>query len=216
MTRNGKEGESIVTNNLIFITPDNQKWYSLDDLPNEKWLDITNYEGLYQISNYGRVKGLKNNIIIKPLRSKHTNHRYIVSLSNRNVVKQVKCHRLVAEAFVPNPNNLPEVNHKNPVTENICDNRASELEWVTHSDNMRWRVLCGNSPKNTFIKNGENVNNKRVVQLDKNGVYLQTFPSLRKAMEVTGIHDTSISKVCHGVIKTAGGYKFMFKEDYMR
>lgn len=214
--KNGKEGESIVKNNLIFVTPDNQKWYSLDDLPNEKWLDITNYEGLYQISNYGRVKSLKRELIIKPLKSKHTSYRYCVSLSHKNIVKQVKCHRLVAKAFIPNPNNLPEVNHKNPVTKNICDNRSTQLEWVTHSGNMRWRVKCGNTPKNTFIKNGEHVSNKKVVQLDRDGNYLQTFPSLRKAMEITGIHETNISKACHSVIKSAGGYKFMFEEDYIQ
>lgn len=201
-------------NNLIFITPDDDRWYDLIDLPNEVWKNIEGYEKLYQISNYGIVKGLKNNIIIKPMRSKHTNYRYIVSLSNKSIVKQAKCHRLVAEAFIPNSDNLPEVNHKNPVTKDICDNRASELEWVTHSDNMRWRAMCGNHPKNTFIKNGESVNNKRVVQLDKNNVYLQTFPSLRTAMMSTSIHETSISKVCHNKIKTAGGYKFIFEEDY--
>lgn len=200
--------------NLIFITPDDTRWYNLENLPNEDWLDINDYTGLYQISNYGRVKSLKNNIIIKPMRSKNTNYRYIVSLSNNGKVKQLKCHRLVAKAFIPNPDNLPEVNHKNPVSESVCDNRASELEWATHSSNMRWRVMCGNQPKNTFIKKGESVNNKRVVQLDENNVYLQTFPSLRTAMRLTGIHETNISKVCHNKVKTAGGYKFVFEEEY--
>ena len=214
--KNGKEDESIVINNLIFIAPDDNKWYSLDNLPNEKWKDIDNYEGEYQISNYGRVKSLKRELILKPLKSKHTSYRYYVSLSHKNIVRQVKCHRLVANAFIPNPNNLHEVNHKNPVTEQFCDNRSSNLEWVTHGENMRWRAICNNHPKNTFIKNGEHVCNKKVVQINKDGGYIQTFPSLRKAMEITGIHETNISKVCHKIIKSTGGYKFMFEEDYMQ
>ena len=200
---------------LCFITPDDIRWFSLDNLPNEKWKDIEDYEGLYQISNYGRVKSLTRDKILKPLKSKHSNYRYTVSLSKCNVVKQAKCHRLVATAFVPNQNNLPEVNHKKPVTEQFCDNRSSNLEWATHGENMRWRAICGNHPKDTFIKNGEHVCNKKVVQLNKDGGYLQTFPSLRKAMEITGIHETNISKACHKVIKSTGGYKFMFEEDYM-
>lgn len=199
---------------LHFITPNDTQWFDLDDLPNEDWKDIEDYEGLYQISNYGRVKSLTRDKILKPLKSKHSNYRYTVSLSKCNVVKQVKCHRLVATAFVPNQNNLPEVNHKNPVTEHFCDNRSSNLEWVTHGENMRWRAICNNHPKNTFIKNGECVNNKTVVMLDLNGNYLQTFSSLRTASRTTGIDETGISKTCHNRLKQSGGRKFMFKEDY--
>lgn len=201
---------------LIMIQPKDNAWYSLDNLPNEEWKDIQGYEGLYQVSNYGRVKSLQNNKIMKPGKSKSNNYRYHITLCKDGVHKSAKCHRLVAQAFVPNPDNLPEVNHKNPVTAEICDNRSTELEWATHSDNMQWRTKCGNHPKGTFIRNGINVNNKRVIQFNADDTYIRTFSSLRDAMRVTGIDETSISKVCHGKIKTAGGYKFILEEDYKK
>lgn len=206
--------DSDLENKLIMIQPTNPKWYELADLPNEQWKDIQDYEGLYQVSNYGRVKSLRRNIILKEMKSKESSYRYFLSLAKNGVIKQVKCHRLVAKAFVPNPNQLPEVNHKNPVTSDMCDNRSSNLEWVTHQENMLWRVKCGNQPKNTFIKNGQSVCNKKVVQLTKDDKFIQVFPSLRIAMKETGLDETCISKVCHKKIKTVGNYKFMFEEEY--
>lgn len=205
---------SDLKNKLIMIQPTNPRWYDLEDLPNEQWKDIKDYEGLYQVSNYGRVKSLRRNIILKEMKSKESNYRYFLSLSKNGVRKQVKCHRLVAKAFVPNLNKLPEVNHKNPVTTDICDNRSSNLEWVTHQENMIWRVKCGNQPKNTFIKNGQNVCNKNVVQLNKDNKLIQVFPSLRMAMKKTGFHESTIFKVCHKKIKKVGDYVFMFEEEY--
>jgi hypothetical protein len=104
----------------------------------EIWKDIIGYEGLYQISNLGRVKsvGIKavgrrsNDTILKPLinRDKY----YIVGLSG----KTHTVHRLVAKHFIPNPNNLPQVNHKKGIK---IDNRYSELEWCDNSYNQSHR-----------------------------------------------------------------------------
>lgn len=199
---------------LIMIQPSDFRWYELDNLPNEEWKDIPSYVGLYQVSNYGRVKSLKRNIILSPTKSKASKYRYNVTLCKNGTRKVVKCHRLVAQVFIPNPQKLPEVNHINPVTPNFCDNRSTKLEWATHKDNMTWRVKCGNQPKNTFIKNGTSVNNKRVIQLTKDNIFVQVFPSLKIAMKETGIDETGISRVCNNNAKTAGGYKFMFEEEY--
>lgn len=103
----------------------------------EIWKDIPNYEGIYKVSNIGRVKSVlwfdpknkryyKRDKILKPHK---TNKGYIeVSLSNKYQKKICKVHRLVAETFIPNPNNLPQVNH---IDENKSNNNMNNLEWCT-------------------------------------------------------------------------------------
>ena len=111
----------------------------------ETWKDIDGYEGLYQISNLGRVKSL-NKVIIKkngvhhPFKEKILSHEvnnkgYITTTLCKNTkIKVFLVHRLVAKAFIPNPNNLSQVNHKDGNKEN---NHANNLEWCTQSINMR-------------------------------------------------------------------------------
>lgn len=106
----------------------------------EIWKDIENYEGLYQVSNLGRVKSLpnvnhKNEIILKPSIS---NGYYSVALNKSGKQKRIYIHRLVAEAFIPNPHNLPQVGHKdenNFKTGDGCNNCVDNLEWCTHKEN---------------------------------------------------------------------------------
>lgn len=100
----------------------------------EIWRDIPNYEGLYQISNLGRVKSLNFNKT--KIRKTQSKKRYItVNLSKDGKTKYYLVHRLVAEAFIPNPNNYPCVNHKD---ENPSNNHVDNLEWCTHEYNMSY------------------------------------------------------------------------------
>jgi len=110
-------------------------------LSNEIWKDIPGYEGLYQISNKGRVKSLlktvrlgRNTKIIpeKIIKTKNKDRYQGCSLSKNSVGKKLMVHRLVAESFVPNPENKPQVNHKDGNKDN---NSADNLEWVTVSEN---------------------------------------------------------------------------------
>lgn len=114
----------------------------MDNLQNEIWKDIPNYEGLYRISNYGRIFMINRN----RLKAFGDNMRgyYHVSLTKNGVQKIYKVHRLVATLFVENPNNKPQVNHKDGVkTNNFFEN----LEWVTLQENIDHFVKSGKPKK---------------------------------------------------------------------
>ena len=152
----------------------------------EIWKEIAGYEGLYWVSNLGRVKTMKfwKEKILKPLK---TTRGYLqVCLCKDCHTKRLLVHRLVAEAFIPNPNNLETVNHKDEVKTN---NVASNLEWMSRGDNKRYSA------------------NKSAKMFDKQtGELLATFPSTREAERVTGINQSSISKCCNGKLKSECGY----------
>ena len=104
----------------------------------EVWKDVKNYEGLYQISNLGNVKRISSGKRLKPYNRKG----YIrVALSKDDTTKHIDIHRLVAQAFIPNPENKPEVNH---IDGDKSNNEVSNLEWCTRKENM-------NHAKNTGL-----------------------------------------------------------------
>ena len=114
----------------------------------EEWKKIPGYEGLYEVSNMGNVRNVRRN---KLLRLSKTNNRYIrVSLCKNGIKTGLTVHRLVAEAFLPNPDNLPEVNHKD---EDKTNNRVENLEWCDHKYNMNYGTRNIRA-KETAIKNG--------------------------------------------------------------
>ena len=98
---------------------------------NEIWKDIKNYEGTYQISNFGNVRNIRTNRIM--IQSTRSSGYKQITLYNPN--KTFRVHRLVAEAFIPNPNNLPQINHKD---ENKSNNRVDNLEWCTTKYNINY------------------------------------------------------------------------------
>ena len=156
----------------------------------ENWKAIAGYEGLYEVSDLGRVKSLKygKENILKP--GKDTGSYLKVSLCKDGHVKTARIHRLVADAFIPNPNNLETVNHKD---EDKTNNAACNLEWMSLTDNVAY-----SQPQWA----------KRSVQMfdKKTGELLATFPSACEADRVTGIYYSNISKCCSGKLKSAGGY----------
>ena len=174
----------------------------------ENWKSIAGYEGLYEVSDLGRVKSLGNNKtrkdkILKPVNS--TCGYLQVSLCKDGHMKQTLVHRLVAEAFIPNPNNLATVNHKDEVKTN---NTVGNLEWMSQKDNNNYGT---HNKRVAEARLNHPAFSKKVQMFDKStGELLATFPSTREAERVTGINNSSISQCCNGKLKSAGGYVWRY------
>lgn len=162
----------------------------------EIWKPVKGYESLYQVSDNGRV------------RSSHTG-KYIsqrvgydgyvrVSLSNNGKQKSLFLHRLIGQAFVPNPNNYPEINHKD---ENKQNNSLSNLEWCTHKYNSNY---------GTRVNRMAITNYEPVIQYTKDGTEVARYQSQKEAMDKTGLSNRHISCCCKGKRKTCGGYVWRY------
>ena len=182
---------------------------------NEIWKDIKGYEGLYQVSNFGRVKSLEREswngkayfIKKEQIRTilKDTGGYYYIGLTKEGKTKNYMVHRLVAEAFIPNPDNYPEVNHKD---ENKLNNCVDNLEWCTSKYNANYGNR-NNKVKEIIRKKGIN---KPVLQYDLDGNFIKEYDALYQAYKATGIRHTNISTCCRGIYKQSGGFIWKFKE----
>jgi hypothetical protein len=113
-------------------------------------------------------------------------------------------HRLVAEAFIPNPDNLPEVNHKD---EDRFNNHADNLEWRTRGYNQNYGTVVQRIRKTSARTRG-----RAIIQMDLNGNEIQKFPSLHEAGRQMGIGVAAIANVCLGKQKTSCGFTFKFAD----
>ena len=165
----------------------------------ETWKAIAGFEGLYEVSNLGRVKSLKygKEKILKP--GKNIRGYLQVGLCKDGYLKHLFVHRLVAKAFIPNTQGLETVNHKDEVKTN---NIVSNLEWMSIADNINY---------GTHNKRSAEKRSKQVKMFDKStGELLATFPSLMEVVRVTGINQGNISKCCNGKLKSAGGFLWQY------
>lgn len=179
---------------------------------NEEWRPIQGYEGLYEISNMGRVRSIDHYVkngrglrIVsgRILKTTITCNGYEMLRLGKNG-KHKAVHRLVASAFIPNPCNLPDVNHKD---ENKSNNVVWNLEWCNHSYN----ALYG-----TCQDRLRQYKNTPVLMIDKkNGKVLNRFDSMKIAMEKTGVNKVTISAVCRGIRKIGGGYIWKYAEKFI-
>ena len=189
------------------VEVNSERWFDLTPLLNEEFRDIPDYERLYQVSNYGRIKSLErhqyfrrhiNNHIVKL--NKTTNGYLSVCLCKNKKTKKFKVHRLVALAFITNSKNLLEINHKN---EDKLDNRVENLEWCSRNYNINYG-LRNLKHKNKMAK--------KVNQYDKEGNYIKTWDCIIDVERETNIKNTNIVACCKGKYKTAGGYIWKYFE----
>ena len=158
----------------------------------EIWLDIEGYEGRYLVSNFGRVKSLITNKILNQYKDRYGYLRVILSLNGKQKIYLV--HRLVAKAFIPNPENKLEVNHKDGNKEN---NHVDNLEWVTSKENVKHAYKMGLRDKEILIKNGMK-NAKKIYQLDvKTNSIIKVWDSAKEIERTLGHDDAAILRCCH-------------------
>lgn len=185
----------------------------------EIWKSVEGYEGIYQVSSFGRVRSL-DRIIIKPhprntsmqMRcfckgrilklASYPNGYLTICLKNEGKKENCLIHRLVGKAFVPGYFDGADINHKN---EDRTDNRANNLEWCTRSYNLQY---------NGRAKRVGVVQGKAVEQWTLDGKLVATFDTIRRAEAATGISHNAISGCCQQKYghKTAGGYRWKYKE----
>ena len=178
----------------------------------EIWKDIKDYEGLYQVSNWGRIKRLRRLItnqynsfyieekILKPQKNRY-GYLYI-NLYKNGIMKHKTIHKLVAEVFLPNPNNLPQINHKD---EDKTNNHVNNLEWCDRKYNINYGT------RNERISKSQ-INGKRskiVIQYNLDGTFVREWPSAMEC-ERNGFEHSLIIYCCQGKRKTHKGFKWSY------
>lgn len=165
----------------------------------EIWLDIEGYEGLYQISNKGRVKSLYKGSerILRPAIDRYG--YYKIMLYNDGVRKTFTIHRLVAQAFIPNLYNKPQINH---LDENKLNNCVYNLEWATAKENINY---------GTHNERVGNSQSKPIIQYSKSGDFIREWKSASEVKRVLGIDNSHIIECCRGKLKSAGNFIWKYK-----
>ena len=181
----------------------------------EEWRPCSGFEGFYEVSNTGQVRSIavysyKYKRVLKrkspKLKAQETTREGYkrVLLSIYGVQYHCAVHRLVARAFVPNPENLPCVNHKDEVTGN---NNADNLEWCTWKYNSNYGTLPRRISERMAVNHPTS---KTVNQYKIDGTFVTSYRSLNDAGRAIGVTGGMIGRVCKGKSKTAGGFIFKY------
>ena len=180
----------------------------------EIWRDIEGYHN-YQVSNLGRVKSLERNVIKgrgglykieeKILKSRKDKNGYLlINLCKEGEMRSYLVHRLVASAFLDNPNNLPQVNHKD---EDKTNNRVENIEYCDRSYNINYGNRNEKMAKSRSIP---------ILQFTKDGEFVRRWDSSTQVEKELGIDNSSIAKCCRGKHKSVGGFIWGYADDYER
>lgn len=184
-------------------------------MTHEEWKPVKGYEGRYEVSNLGRVRSVDRIVLGQNGNSRHIKGKYksthlsntgyyICDLYKENKRKNVLLHRMVAEAFIPNEDNLPCVNHIDSNRRNcISDN----LEWCTQSYNIKYSFDTTDRKSKMNWKSGrDNKNSKPVLMYSKDGMFIKRFDCICDAERELGISNSGIVACLKKKNKTAGGY----------
>lgn len=163
----------------------------------KEWRDVTEYSN-YEVNQFGEIRNKKRKQILKPL--VNPNGYCYVCFNIFGKRKRFAIHRIVANAFIPNPDELKEVNHKDYNKKNNC---VQNLEWVSSSQNK----------KHAYLKEENHVSRgKKVNQYSLDGEFLQSYNSLQEAAAAVGGNFSAISNCCNGKTKSSKGFIWKFSE----
>lgn len=180
----------------------------------EQWKPIPQYEELYEVSDKGNVRSIAqytchHTVVPRPkpriVKAALTHDGYVrVTLSNHGVQKHFTVHRLVALAFIPNTNHLPQVNHKD---ENPQNNSVDNLEWCTGKQNCNYGKHCQRIKERLALKNHLA---KPVARLDRDGDVIEIYKSVNEAARQMGVRGENISRCCNGRYSHSCGYGWKY------
>lgn len=186
----------------------------------EIWKNVIGFEGLYEVSNLGNIKSLgkgkSTNSLTKLERIiilRVKNNGYLqAKLSKDGIRSHLLAHRLVAKAFIPNPNNLPEVNHIDSDKQN---NKLENLEWISSSGNQKYAFIHG---QQKVVRGANHKQSIPVVQLSLNGDIIKEWASIKEIKREIGFNTFGIIKCCkkENKYKTAYGFKWMYKDEFSK
>lgn len=164
----------------------------------EAWKIINGFEN-YEVSTFGNIRNIKTQKILAL--NKEEGRYSFVGLWNNKKRTNCRVHRLVAIAFIPNPDNKPQVNHKNL---NKHDNRVENLEWVTPKENMKHKFQQCNYNRGNGFNTGRKI---KCIETK------QEYESVRSAALKTNISKSNLLYALYGIQKTAGGYHWEYVTD---
>lgn len=197
------------------IDVDGERWLSREPLPDEEWRPVPGYEGLYEVSNYGRFlsigreyvnsNGIRHCLKTKLIKPYKHNSGYL-AVCFRKDGKSIRflAHRVVAFVFIPNPNNLPQINH---IDENKKNNKSDNLEWCSAIYNLEY---------GTRRQREKETKSKPINCYTKDGVFVKTYSSITNA----ALHLTQSKKSCgnisacaRGLTRSSYGYVWRFVDN---
>ena len=162
-----------------------------------EWREVKEYSN-YEVNQFGEIRHKMRKKVLKP-RSNNGGYQYVnFKINGKNINFAV--HRIVANAFIPNPNGYTEVNHKDYNKKNNC---VDNLEWVSSSQNKQHAYQKKENKKSR---------GKQVEQYSKNGEYLKTYDSISEAAKELNCSIAAISNCCLGRTKTSQGFQWSFVE----
>lgn len=193
----------------------------MENIEEEIWRDISGYEGLYQVSNLGRIKRLPRVVIRSDGRRRtfcesiskghlHNTGYYVINLTKNVISKRKLVHRLVAEAFLPNPNHYPVIHH---IDANKTNERADNLMWCSYSFNIKHSYeFEGHRPSMKGVFGKDNPHSVPIVQISLQGEVLAHFVNIMEAARKLNVNHTNITACIKKRKKTAYGYLWSVDE----